>query len=336
MSELKQAASALKAERSFDIDSLEQRQRLGDDLAFTGALQPAKAFRSLFANITESSLNLLPQQALKHVKESWDAVNETYTKILNFKSEEGNQGRQTLINQLARQVQDAHTKLGGSVAIAAITSFDFVEFQSLKQRFESSDASKVSALVSELNETKTRVEQTEETLRRAAAERGIGAEASFFEAAAKDYKTKAGKWAFWTIVMTGFVIGYGLLTFYLPTILGIELADIPSAIQFTASKLIILFALTYFLFVCARNFQANRHNQIVNEHRKNALATYRTLVEAGESAELQNIVLHHAAAAIYQLHDTGLLRSQQNQNSSTNEFVPRPTLPIRLLSEPSS
>ena len=119
------------------------------------------------------------------------------------------------------------------------------------------------------------------------------------------------KWLKASVVATVIVIIYSTFTLFFSKISLFTAVDPASAIQITTSKLLIFFVLVYGLFQCVKNYSANMHNGVVNKHRQNSLLTYRTLTEASGTTEGREIVLQHAAAAIYAPTDTGYVRNEE-------------------------
>lgn len=72
--------------------------------------------------------------------------------------------------------------------------------------------------------------------------------------------------------------------------------------QLSMSKLILFGAASFMTFFCSKNYIAAKHNQTLNKHRHLALQTYRALVDASKNSE---IILQHAASAIYSPQSTG-------------------------------
>jgi hypothetical protein len=60
------------------------------------------------------------------------------------------------------------------------------------------------------------------------------------------------------------------------------------------------------LIWCTRNYSAARHNQVVNQHRRNALNTFRAFTEAAAGDEAtKNAVLLEATRSIFAPQPTG-------------------------------
>jgi hypothetical protein len=82
------------------------------------------------------------------------------------------------------------------------------------------------------------------------------------------------------------------------------------------SKAIIFSVLVYSLLASIRNYNANRHNAVVNKHRSNALSTYTTLAEAVRDIDKRDIILTKAAECIFDPQPTGFTKEGSSEPSS--------------------
>ena len=128
----------------------------------------------------------------------------------------------------------------------------------------------------------------------------------------------AKKWMVASILTALAVLVYSILTLFFTKIPLLTAPTPTEAIQLTASKFLVFFVLVYALFQCVKNYSANMHNSIVNKHRQNSLMTYQTLAEAGATAATREIVLLHAATAIYAPTDSGFVRNEERGYSDTS------------------
>lgn len=83
------------------------------------------------------------------------------------------------------------------------------------------------------------------------------------------------------------------------------------------SKTALIVGLGYALTLCSRNYAANRHNQVVNLHRADALASYRALLAPTSSDAHRDIILTHAATAIFAPQDSGFSKSASGSDAPT-------------------
>ncbi|MAT13963.1 MAG: hypothetical protein CMJ46_01685 [Planctomyces sp.] len=89
-------------------------------------------------------------------------------------------------------------------------------------------------------------------------------------------------------------------------------------VQLALSKLLIFGVLSYFVVFCARNYTASKHNATVNRHRALSLLTYQSLADAAKQTD---VILSHAASAIYAHQPTGYTSSKHDDGPTAKAFV---------------
>lgn len=156
-------------------------------------------------------------------------------------------------------------------------------------------------------------------LRASLAEIQTTRESEYFSRAGRNYRNSANIWLISTIgsfIILMFFAGVFLLYSFSPYFSNIQSVQ---AIQIGTSKIVFLGLLVYITSTLSRNYFANRHNQTVNEHRANALSSYRALVEATSTPEQRDIVLAQAATAVFAPQDTAFVKAapQGSENPLT-------------------
>lgn len=166
-----------------------------------------------------------------------------------------------------------------------------------------------------------KLDQLEKRLRSTLAEQGVSMQAKYFGDEADKHVRMATKWGQFTGRWAAVVAMAAFASFFTHRIPWIAPASVAEAIQFIASKVLLIGALTFMLIRSARNYSAHRHNEVVNRHKQNALLTFNALVEAGATPETRNTVLNHAAASIYAQPDSGYVNSSADRGSSNTTLV---------------
>ena len=77
------------------------------------------------------------------------------------------------------------------------------------------------------------------------------------------------------------------------------------AIQMTTVKLFVFGILSYLILMAGRAYRAAAHNQIVNEHRRDALETFQRFVKATSDEATKDAVLVQATHAIFSHRPSG-------------------------------
>ena len=90
------------------------------------------------------------------------------------------------------------------------------------------------------------------------------------------------------------------------------------AIQATAGKLFVFGLLSYVVVMVGRVYRSAAHNQIVNEHRRDALKSFRAFVEATSDAATKNAVLVQATHSIFSHRPSGFGHQEKDSMPSSH------------------
>jgi hypothetical protein len=316
------AVDLVEAIQNFDAAKLVQSERLGAT-NFQGAVEPASKIINIFKEIDITKISDLPDSQIKIITEHGEATAATFSEILNFDVEAGNISAriQDLNEQLRVNFDERFRKL---TPISSYLLLRTLDLESLKRNHANTltEMSRtIDTTVREMETAKTRVDEILDNIRETAGKAGASKEAHHFEQAANNHKADANYWRLRTIWCSAAVGCFGVLMLFLHRAPWFKPNDIPDAIQLLSGKLIIFFILVYLTTLCAKNFLSNRHNEIVNRHRQNALLTYKTLADGASSAEVRDVILNHAASSIYSLHDTGYTRAPEVSAPSASSLI---------------
>lgn len=96
-------------------------------------------------------------------------------------------------------------------------------------------------------------------------------------------------------------------------------------VHFIVNNALLFSTLAYMLFFCVKNYMAHRHNYVVNQHRHNALRTYRALVDATQQdGNARDIVLMQAAHCIFAPQSSGYAKGDGGGDAM--RFIPMEAL----------
>lgn len=329
---LEEAKSSLERVQNFNAEDLVQSGRLGES-SFDGAVEPAQRVISLFRQLPVATLDYLPDNQLDVVKSQANSLFQMFQEILAFDVNEGDvRNRQTQsIENLKNVYQGYFTKLYPLISYSMARTVNFGKLEEQGRAAVQEIRDQTERLMTEMQNQKESADRILEEVRKTAAERGVSQEANYFKDEADTHKAEAQIWRIWTIRMAVAVGLYGFSTLFFHKIAWLTPTNTYETVQFTFGKVLVFFVLAYVLALCAKNFLSNRHNEIVNRHRQNALMTYKSLVDAGGTPEARDVILNHAASSVYRLHDTGYTKAADSSGSSSSsivEMLPRTSLPL--------
>ena len=86
------------------------------------------------------------------------------------------------------------------------------------------------------------------------------------------------------------------------------------------SRLLIISGFFYCLVICNKNYKSSKHNQILNKHRENALASFQAFVDFAKADDaIKNAVLLETTKTIYGVQQTGYVKS--DDDDSPNKLI---------------
>jgi hypothetical protein len=165
------------------------------------------------------------------------------------------------------------------------------------------------------------IESTRDAARAAAGQIGVERHSVDFRTIAQTHNETSKKWLIATWILLALVSAFSLLFifFLLPN------GDVSGAatLQRIVSKLVFLSALYFAVVFCARNYRANKHLAVVNEHRQTSLQTFETFVRnAGDDEQTKNAVLLETTRTIFSPATSGYLGTDdENPNSRIIEIM---------------
>jgi len=329
---LDDATESLTRVQSFDPEELVQTSKLGAS-SFKLAVEPARKIITLFKQLPATTLEYFSDTELTAVKNQANSVHQLFEQILAFDVNDGDviNRQNALVQKLSAAYQGNFTQLYPLISYSMAKSVDFNQLEEQGRASVQSIQDQTSKIMAEIESQREEAQVILEDVRKTAAEQGVSQQAVYFKEEADAHGSDAEKWRTYTVRMSVAVGIYGASTLFLHRIPFLVPQNTYETIQFTVGKVLIFFVLAYMLSLCAKNFLSNRHNEIVNRHRQNALMTYKALVDAGGSQEARDIILNHAASSVYRLHETGYAKSSESNGSSSSsivEMMPRTSMPI--------
>lgn len=328
---VREARASLVRIQDFKPSDLVQKEKFGQ-ASFEEAVEPAARIIELFRQLPSTTLELLPRNELHTVKEQADSVYQLFEQILEFDIDAGDvKNRQSqYVDTLKTGFQSHFTKIFPLVSYSVARTVDFNRLAEQGRAAVQSVRDQTDNLMKEIALQQSEAARILEEVRKTAAERGVSQEAFYFKGEADGHAFEAKEWQKYTVRMAIAVGAYGISTLFLHKLPFLTPTNTYETAQLIAGKLVVFFVLVYMLSICAKNFLSNRHNEIVNRHRQNALMTYKSLVDAGGTTEARDAILNHAAASVYQLHETGFTKAVDGGGSSSSSIIgllPKGTIP---------
>jgi hypothetical protein len=281
------------------------RANLGE-INFSAALPTIERTFGLVGQLKGLSLDFVSHGRLTNLQNLLQQIVEALKQIEAFNLSVPNpaQQRDSIVQTLQNQYDGWFEQISGVVAFAVRSSTDFAALESsLREKI-----AQVEVIIKDTSEKQAAaVKTSEETLasiRKAAAEAGVSQQAIYFKNEATEHATDATRWLKATCMMAVLTVAWGALSFIFWT--PAADATVPQVLHDTVAKVIILSGLYYGLVWTARNYNASRHNYVINKHRQNSLSTFETFVKAAESdPDTKNAVLLQTTLSVFTAQPSG-------------------------------
>jgi hypothetical protein len=130
-----------------------------------------------------------------------------------------------------------------------------------------------------------------------AAEAGVATNAHIFAANAKKHGDDAKEWLKATVGAASVTLLTAIAAVI--TVFVYQPTTTPQVIQYVVAKVILLSTLSFAILWCGKNYKAHKHNETLNQHRANALMTFRAFVEGASDPAVKDAILLHAAQAAF-------------------------------------
>ena len=177
----------------------------------------------------------------------------------------------------------------------------------------------VAEIIQNATETQQKLEETNLKYQNQLTEKPISQYKSIFETQAKNHGTMAWVW----LTVSGLLaVGFGAIFWELLTDIG-SLANQESQLSMILSNLFAkgFYLSLIFLFLnrTIKNFAAEKHLEVTNTHRQNALETFDTFVAAAEgNRDTRDQVLLAATKAIFDPNQSGYLSTKTRSSDSAS------------------
>ena len=317
-----EVGDALRRVQAFPPESLIREADLGKKYALHDAVAPARRVIDLFKLIRPSQVSYFPQDQKNALKDQANAFYSLLERTLQFDIETASptptEAKDEAVRALESQFQPIFNALFPLISFATIRSLDFAELEREARAATQAAKDSVSSVLKEMSAQKVSGDTLISEMRSLAAEQGVGNQAIHFKMQADAHEIQASTWRKYTVYTAIGLATYSFLSLFFHYVPGLDADNPYRAAQIAISKVLIFGVIAYMLSLCARNFLSHKHNEIINRHRQNALATFTALAEATSDAASSDIVLSHAAACIFAPQETGYTKT----DNSTHDNIP--------------
>lgn len=259
----------------------------------------------------------IPLSFIENLSRSAGTTLQSLREIQNFRTKDP-RSRDTLTEEFKRCYHDF---LQDSLPILSYYTIDEQSIQKFEYLLKR--AEEINTKINEKYEqTDSESKRILDNLEDAAKKTGITKHSTIFATQAKEHKTISVLWLIATIALSGFMLG---IIYYLFKENPFEelLKDPVNSlqlVQFSILKIVAFSILSYLIILCIKNYNAHRHNYIINIFKKNALATFQTFIDSTSDDQIKNTILLETTRAIFSQNSSGYLK-HESDDSSPNRII---------------
>ena len=324
-----------------DLDKLERAELSGAGFNFQSVLEDL-----LTVYITLREILTAPSEWLQNLSSGEIAtvnqyLREFYRNVREIESfspnvENPTQTHSTLLKEIGQRCDEAKKPLGDITTFLSSRKVNQLETNVKTTVGEAEDQLKnvmnrVNQIgkVAEANEAtrQKKFEELEIAIQNQLAEKPISQYKAIFQEQANEHHKNARFWLGMAGVATGaFVVAFVLLTIFV----NFESTELAGTLQNLFTKGLLLSPIYVWLNRSIKNHTAQKHLEVINTHRQNALETFDTFVTAaGDNRETRDAVLLSATDAIFDANQTGYLstKGSGSDNRSPIQQVIREIIP---------
>jgi hypothetical protein len=320
--EIKKRASVVEQVNkitSINYRDLYRAEELGKDLGFECGSAVFERTWTFLRQLTLERLGLVPYQALERIERFVQSVAQMVDRIRGFRVSGSGNNPVAERNQLVERLEvEYFDMLREMPSVAMLFMGDATRERVIEEK---SNAALARILIIEekaTSEAANRAKQSEDLLdkmRQASGKIALQTYSDFFDKEA----TAASKLAVWWLIAT--VIASAAMTTYLIWLVFYWARAVPDysptqLIQAGGAKVALFTVGFYAMSWVGRNYKAQWHIRVVNNHRANTLNALEAFSNSAKNDHTREAILIHASSAIFAQVNTGFIPDQSDAPST--------------------
>jgi hypothetical protein len=303
---LRELATNLLALKAHDVTQI---HRLGTENAFDELEEMLSSLQAVLRKVEACNFDDVPEKTIVHLNELLKGMQRSVEQVKSYQASQGAQPKADLLNQFRHHVIDTFDAAVPIFAVNAVRPFE--DYKQALQQFSNQANATLAGIRNNSQEATAAVaaaKDAAQSAKEAAAKTGITEQAAHFQEEANYYQAAGRWWLVLTAVGIGIVVALAIWTFFHPY--EITPATRWIVIQKSVAKFVLLSIASFFLIFAVRNYNTSRHNQVVNQHRAKALASFQAFASDAKDDETRKAVLMYAARAAFSHQTSGYLKKE--------------------------
>lgn len=278
---------------------------LSPDINFKDAVPHFEEMLDLCKQLSQRDISRLTLPQLTAITAACTQLSDLIQQVRQFTLNQNTPGDvcKNIITAISSAYDDVMNPLLLPLAFTATQATDYAKIEREAKGYHTTMKAEAEGLSKFIATARGEAERALAAVKEQAAEAGVSTNAQIFIGDAQKHHDDAQSWlkaTIWMVVVTLVVaVAFLIAAFvYHP-------ADLAATIQYVLAKLLVLSILLFSVFLCARNYKSQKHNEILNKHRANALMTFRAFVEGTADPRVKDAILLQAAQAAFSGRPTG-------------------------------
>jgi hypothetical protein len=175
----------------------------------------------------------------------------------------------------------------------------------------SGQSAELAQAVEEARRATSEIEEMLTRLRRSVGEAGASRLSAYYNAQASDHRRQATAYLKWSAAPIAMLVLVAVILFvYIPPDVDTAASSTTQWVELVRAlfiRLLLIGLATFALNFVARNYRINKHLQVVNEQKRNALDTFGLFAEAAPTEEARDVVVAELVRAVFSASETGFL-----------------------------
>ena len=259
----------------------------------------------------------LSKDNVQQIKNNLQQLLDKFLEIQGFDLQTSREQHKRVLQEILVFCDDTKQLLGPTVAYLQSKRAEQLETQvnATVANTVTDAVEKLNAETDRLQKQSDQVEQIKNQWQNLLAKESVSQYGEIFDKQAKEHHKAARGWLIATVVLS---IGFGFLFYWFFNALKPGGTAWVAVLQNIFTKGFFLSLVYLVLNRSIKNYTAQKHLEVVNRHRQNALETFDAFVSAAERQETREEVLLAATNAIFDANQTGYLSTKIRGSESTS------------------
>lgn len=302
---IEKARNSLGEIASIEARTLARTEDLSRDINFSDAVPFFEEMLDITTQLNDRDISRLSTNQIDRIQSACDQLLNIIKKVREFNLNQNTPADvcKGIISEVKNAYDNVMEPLILPLAFTATQATDYAKIEREAKGYHATMKEEYENLMRFAERVKDDANKALLAVQEQAAQAGVTTNAQIFLSSAKTHAEKGKTWMTATILMAALTLAVALIFVYLS--FSYKPATTAEAVQYVVSKIILLSVLSFGIFWCAHNFKAHKHNETLDQHRANALMTFKAFVEGTNDERVKDAILLQASQAAFAPRPTG-------------------------------